>query len=60
MDLTAWRIWVAIALLLDAAIGLLGMNRLARVIAPRRLTHIALAEAAVAIILVLWHFVRAV
>lgn len=59
MDLSAWRIWVAIAMLLDAAIGLLGMNRLARVIAPRRLTRIALAEAAIAIVLVLWHFARA-
>jgi hypothetical protein len=58
MDGSAWRIWVAIVLLLDAAIGLLGMNRLAKVIAPRRLTFIALAEAAVAVVLVAWHFVR--
>lgn len=58
MEGSAWRIWVAIVLLIDAAIGLLGMTRLASVITPRRLTRIAIAEAALALLLVAWHFAR--
>lgn len=58
MDGSAWRIWVAIVLLVDASVGLLGLHRLARFIAPRRIARIALAEAAVALALVAWHVLR--
>jgi len=58
MDWPAWRIWLAIALLVDAAIGLLGLNTFARFLPARRITRLALAEAAIAVALVIWHFVR--
>ena len=58
MDVSAWRIWLAIVLLVDAAIGLLGINTFARFLPARRITRLALAEAAAAALLVIWHFGR--
>ena len=54
----AWRIWLAILLLIDAGIGLLGLPRFEKFIPARLLTRIALTEAAIALGLVLWHFLR--
>lgn len=54
--MSSWPIWVAIVLLLDAGIGLWNTHRLARVIPPRRLFWIAIAEAALAFALVGWHW----
>lgn len=53
--MSAWPMWVAIALLLDASVGLWNTRRLARVIPPRRLFWIAMAEAGLAVALVVWH-----
>jgi len=58
MDGSAWRIWLAIVLLVDAAIGLLGIKALVRFLPARRITHLALAEATAAALLVIWHFGR--
>lgn len=55
----SWRIWVAILLLVDAGIGLLGLSRLERIIPAPTLTRIAIAEALAALALVAWHFARA-
>ena len=55
----SWRIWVAIVLLVDAGIGLLGLSRFASIIPARLLVRIALAEALLAVILTAWHFLRA-
>jgi|GEM_PF-5097080 len=55
----SWRIWVAIVLLVDAGIGLLGWSRVASLIPARLLIRIALAEATLALILAAWHFLRA-
>ena len=54
----AWRIWVAIVLLVDAGIGLLGLSRFEKIIPARILTRIALCEAACALALAAWHFLR--
>jgi hypothetical protein len=54
----SWRIWVAIVLLVDAGIGLLGLSRFASLIPARLLIRIAVAEAVGAIALVVWHFAR--
>ena len=54
----AWRIWLAILLLIDAGIGLLGLPRFEKFIPARLLTRIALSEATIALGLVLWHFLR--
>ena len=54
--MSSWRIWVAIVLLVDAGIGLLGASRLAAVLPPRLLLRIAWAEALLAGALVVWHF----
>lgn len=55
----AWRIWVAILLLVDAGVGLLGLSRFEKVIPAPILTRIAIAEALAAAALVVWHFARA-
>ncbi|MCS6772116.1 MAG: hypothetical protein NZ740_08855 [Kiritimatiellae bacterium] len=52
----AWKIWVAILLLLDAGLGLWNAQRLAHVVPPRRLVWIASVEAVIAILLAIWHF----
>ena len=54
----SWRMWMAIVLLVDAGIGLLGLPRFEKIIPARLLTRIALIEAALALALVLWHFLR--
>lgn len=54
----SWRIWVAIVLLVDAGIGLLGLPRFEKLIPARLLTRIALVEAGLALALVAWHFLR--
>lgn len=56
--MSAWPIWIAILLLLDAGIGLWNAQRLANVIPPRRLIWIAIAEAVIAIGLAAWHWSR--
>ena len=56
--MNAWRIWVAMVLLVDAGIGLLGLSRFEKIIPARILTRIALCEAASALALVAWHFLR--
>jgi len=53
-----WRIWLAIVLLIDAGIGLLGLPRFEKIMSARTLTRIALTEAALAVLLVAWHFAR--
>lgn len=57
-DMETWRLWLAIVLLVDAGIGLLGLSRFEKVIPAPILTRIALIEAALAIAIVLWHFAR--
>jgi hypothetical protein len=52
----SWRIWLAIVLLVDASVGLLGISRFEKIISPRILTRLAIAEAVVAVCLVVWHF----
>ena len=54
----SWRIWLAIVLLIDAGIGLLGLSRFEKLISARLLTRIALTEAVFALGLVAWHFTR--
>ncbi|MCF7839080.1 MAG: hypothetical protein K9N49_10675 [Candidatus Marinimicrobia bacterium] len=50
------RFWLAICLLLDAAFGLWGFASLQTVIPPNRLRRIALAEAALGLILLAFHY----
>ena len=50
--------WMAIVLLVDAGIGLLGLPRFEKIIPARLLTRIAMIEAALALALVAWHFLR--
>lgn len=52
----SWRIWLAIVLLIDAGIGLLGLSRFEKIIPARLLTRIAIAEALIALGLAAWHF----
>lgn len=54
--MSSWPIWIAIVLLVDAGVGLLGIERFGRTIAPRIIRRVALSEAALAIALVVWHF----
>lgn len=56
--MSSWPIWIAIVLLLDAGFGTWNAQRLARVIPPRRLFVIAIAEAMLAVALVAWHAFR--
>lgn len=58
MDGSAWRIWLAILMLIDAAVGLLGLNTFARFLPAQRITRIAFAEGLIAIALVAWHYAR--
>ena len=54
--MSSWRIWVAIVLLIDAGIGLLGISRFSSILPARLITRIAVIEATLAILLVAWHF----
>lgn len=54
----SWRIWLAIVLLVDAGIGLLGLSRFADVVPAHTLIRVAIAEAIAAVALVVWHFAR--
>ena len=54
----SWRIWLAIVLLVDAGIGLLGLSRFASVVPARILVRVALAEAVAAVGLAIWHFAK--
>ncbi|MCZ7592973.1 MAG: hypothetical protein M5U15_12925 [Kiritimatiellae bacterium] len=56
--MSSWPIWVAIILLLDAGIGLWNAHWLSRLMPPRHILRIAIIEAAVAIALLVWFFLR--
>ena len=56
MNWGAVRIWVAILLLLDAAFGLWNHERFRESLPKINIARIALIEAAVALILVLVHY----
>ncbi len=54
--MSSWPVWISIALLFDAGVGLWNAHRLAAMIPPRRLMWIAALEAALAAGLAAWHW----